>query len=277
MASHVKPSIGKNQLRHVNTSPSVPAAEYPERSALVGGSASLPCNITPPTLDDAVALVLWYRGDSGTPIFSLDARNSPPDTERTFVDDSLGSRAFFNRSGAMATLQLQPVRDVDDGEYRCRVDYKRSRTQNRIVRLNVIVPPTEVVITNRTGEPLRNRPIIGPFNEGSPLTLVCKALGGRPPPQVTWWLGGEMVDDSYSPAGEGVVRNDLVIGKLQRSDLMATYRCQATNNNNTVPVSTSVSLDLNREQRLLPYLHERIAALLINFFLTSYEMINFWF
>ncbi|XP_077525093.1 hemicentin-1-like isoform X4 [Amblyomma americanum] len=219
--------------------------EYPERSALVGGSASLPCNITPPTLDDAVALVLWYRGDSGTPIFSLDARNSPPDTERTFVDDSLGSRAFFNRSGAMATLQLQPVRDVDDGEYRCRVDYKRSRTQNRIVRLNVIVPPTEVVITNRTGEPLRNRPIIGPFNEGSPLTLVCKALGGRPPPQVTWWLGGEMVDDSYSPAGEGVVRNDLVIGKLQRSDLMATYRCQATNNNNTVPVSTSVSLDLN--------------------------------
>ncbi|XP_077562209.1 protein turtle homolog A-like isoform X2 [Haemaphysalis longicornis] len=221
------------------------AAEYPERSALVGGSASLPCNITPPTLDDAVALVLWYRGDSGTPIFSLDARNSPPDSERTFVDDSLGSRAYFNRSGAMATLQLQPVRDVDDGEYRCRVDYKRSRTQNRIVRLNVIVPPTEVLITNRTGEPLRNRPIIGPFNEGSSLTLVCKAIGGRPPPQVTWWLGGELVDDSYSPAGEGVVRNDLVIGKLQRSDLMATYRCQASNNNHTVPVTTSVSLDLN--------------------------------
>ncbi|XP_054927271.1 hemicentin-2-like isoform X2 [Dermacentor andersoni] len=219
--------------------------EYPERSALVGGSASLPCNITPPTLDDAVALVLWYRGDSGTPIFSLDARNSPPDAERTFVDDSLGSRAFFNRSGAMATLQLQPVRDVDDGEYRCRVDYKRSRTQNRIVRLNVVVPPTEVLITNRTGEPLRNRPIIGPFNEGSSLTLVCKALGGRPPPHVTWWLGGEMVDDSYSPSGEGVMRNDLVIGKLQRSDLMATYRCQASNNNQTVPVSTSVSLDLN--------------------------------
>ncbi|CAN7937140.1 unnamed protein product [Ixodes hexagonus] len=80
----------------------------------------------------------------------------------------------------MATLQLQPVKDVDDGEYRCRVDYKRSRTQNRIVRLNVVVPPTEVVITNRTGEPLRNRPIIGPFNEGSSLTLVCKALGGKP-------------------------------------------------------------------------------------------------
>uniref|UniRef100_A0A1S4LSC2 Ig-like domain-containing protein n=2 Tax=Ixodes scapularis TaxID=6945 RepID=A0A1S4LSC2_IXOSC len=242
-----------------------------------GGSASLPCNITPPTLDDAVALVLWYRGDSGTPIFSLDARNTPPDAERTFVDDTLGSRAFFNRSGAMATLQLQPVKDVDDGEYRCRVDYKRSRTQNRIVRLNVVVPPTEVVITNRTGEPLRNRPIIGPFNEGSSLTLVCKALGarrdsrrrkrmiaqlfiraacsgsgrcvfaGRPAPHVTWWLGAELVDDSYSSMGEGVVRNDLVIGKLQRSDLMATYRCQASNNNETVPVSTSVSLDLNRE------------------------------
>lgn len=221
------------------------AGEYPERSALVGGSASLPCNITPPTLDDAVALVLWYRGDSGTPIFSLDARNTPPDAERTFVDDSLGSRAFFNRTGSMATLQLQPVKDVDDGEYRCRVDYKRSRTQNRIVRLNVIVPPTEVIITNRTGEPLRNRPIIGPFNEGTALTLVCKALGGRPAPHVTWWLGAELVDDSYSPMGEGVVRNDLIIGKLQRSDLMATYRCQASNNNDTVPVSTSVSLDLN--------------------------------
>ncbi|XP_064470390.1 hemicentin-2-like isoform X2 [Ornithodoros turicata] len=225
--------------------PRVAAVEYPERHALVGATAFLPCNITPPTADDAVALVLWYRGDSGTPIFSLDARNSPPDPERTFVDDSLGSRAVFNRSGPMAMLRLQPVKDVDDGEYRCRVDYKRSRTQNRLVRLNVVVPPAEVIIANKTGEPLVNRPIIGPFNEGSSLILVCKALGGRPPPRVTWWLGPQMVDDTDSALGEGIVRNDLVISKLKRTDLMATYRCQASNNNDTVPISTSVSLDLN--------------------------------
>lgn len=36
---------------------------------VVGGKASLPCNITPPTPDDAVSLILWYKEESTTPIY----------------------------------------------------------------------------------------------------------------------------------------------------------------------------------------------------------------
>ena len=34
-----------------------------------GGRADLPCDINAPTQGDSVYLVLWYRKDSGTPIY----------------------------------------------------------------------------------------------------------------------------------------------------------------------------------------------------------------
>ena len=34
-----------------------------------GGIAELPCDIKAPTVGDSVYLVLWYRKDSGTPIY----------------------------------------------------------------------------------------------------------------------------------------------------------------------------------------------------------------
>ena len=34
-----------------------------------GGIAELPCDIKAPTHGDSVYLVLWYRKDSGTPIY----------------------------------------------------------------------------------------------------------------------------------------------------------------------------------------------------------------
>ena len=34
-----------------------------------GGIAELPCDIRAPSVGDSVYLVLWYRKDSGTPIY----------------------------------------------------------------------------------------------------------------------------------------------------------------------------------------------------------------
>ena len=39
-----------------------------------GGQVDLPCDIRSPTPGDSVYLVLWYRKDSGTPIYSYDSR-----------------------------------------------------------------------------------------------------------------------------------------------------------------------------------------------------------
>src|SRR2546426_362214 len=49
---------------------------------VVGGKAALPCNITSPTVDDAVSLILWYKEESSTPIYSLDARKGNLDQAR---------------------------------------------------------------------------------------------------------------------------------------------------------------------------------------------------
>lgn len=43
-------------------------------SAVVNGRVSLPCDIQPPSADDSVALILWYKDDSLAPIYTVDAR-----------------------------------------------------------------------------------------------------------------------------------------------------------------------------------------------------------
>lgn len=68
---------------------------------------------------------------------------------------------------------------------------------------------------------------------------------GRPPPKVTWWRGGELVDDSYHLiTSEGAVQNKMDVSRLTRSDLHAIFTCQASNNNLSEPVTTSVQLEM---------------------------------
>lgn len=42
--------------------------------AQVNGKATLACDIQAPSLDDSVALILWYKDDSLAPIYTVDAR-----------------------------------------------------------------------------------------------------------------------------------------------------------------------------------------------------------
>ncbi|XP_022693155.1 uncharacterized protein LOC111262836 isoform X1 [Varroa jacobsoni] len=45
-------------------------------TGVLGGQVGLPCNIQPNSSDDEVSLVLWYKDDSTTPIYSLDSRKT---------------------------------------------------------------------------------------------------------------------------------------------------------------------------------------------------------
>ncbi|PRD34914.1 UNVERIFIED_CONTAM: hypothetical protein NCL1_13148 [Trichonephila clavipes] len=71
---------------------------------------------------------------------------------------------------------------------------------------------------------------------------------GKPRPTVTWWREYSLLDDTYLfIPGDNLVRNELKIPELKRHDLLAVLTCQASNNNITVPASTTVTLDLNRK------------------------------
>lgn len=128
--------------------------------AVTGESVSLPCNISMSKLRD-VDLVLWYLGPSGKPIFTLDARahsaiasgslghGSPVVGWRGVADrrwlqlpaKRLEGRATFNLSASAQNpprLQLRALEAADEGVYKCRVDYKQSRTDYFHVNLSII-------------------------------------------------------------------------------------------------------------------------------------------
>lgn len=96
-----------------------------------------------------------------------------------------------------AQLQLEPVKQEDEGEYRCRVDFKRGRTVNTIIALRVIALPDDIRIVTAQRQHAKLEGLIGPFNEGSELTLVCLATGGKPRPQISWRRDFNVIDETY--------------------------------------------------------------------------------
>uniref|UniRef100_T1JRN6 Ig-like domain-containing protein n=1 Tax=Tetranychus urticae TaxID=32264 RepID=T1JRN6_TETUR len=212
-------------------------------TAVVRGKAALPCHVTTSTPDDSVALILWYKDDALAPIYTLDARKGTLDQARTLIATVLQGRAFFNLHNRPAFLKIDPVRLSDSGEYRCRVDFKKARTINTVISLKVIVPPEEPIITNPDEVNLKG--LIGPYNEGDTLKIICTTNGGKPRPSLTWWRDNSLLDDTFEYIDKEVTTNQLTILSLARHHLLSKLTCQAVNNNMTVPLATSITLELN--------------------------------
>ncbi|GFQ72134.1 uncharacterized protein TNCT_416441 [Trichonephila clavata] len=204
--------------------------------------AALPCNISTPLADDAASLILWYREDLPNPIYTLDIRKVALKKARHFPSSEMEGRAYFDISVHPPLLKIFPIRKSDQGDYKCRVDLRRSRTFIHYIRLKILVPP-KVVITDEHGQTMQD--VIGPYDEGSSISLFCEASDGEPQPSVTWWKGNILVDDTYNITPQEVVRNEVVLMDLQRSDLLVEITCQASNTNLTKPRTGVVMLDLN--------------------------------
>lgn len=106
-----------------------------EVSTVSGSSVDIPCNTT--WIEDEVSLVLWFRGDTGVPIYRVDARNVPLSKAIHTTSDESRKRLYFDMKQQPPVLRIKPVMATDAAEYRCRVDFRQSRTQNVIVLLNV--------------------------------------------------------------------------------------------------------------------------------------------
>lgn len=104
--------------------------------AVVGGQILLPCNTTR-WVEEDISLVIWYRGNTGIPIYTVDARSSRLSHSKQVPSEELGGRAVMDVSVLPPTLKLDPVIEEDEGDYRCRVDYRKHRTQHFLVHLNV--------------------------------------------------------------------------------------------------------------------------------------------
>jgi len=76
---------------------------------------------------------------TGSPIYSVDARNTRLSNAKHLMSSSLNSRANFDLSLlSVGMLTIDPVIDSDDASYWCRVDFRWTRTTISAVTLNVI-------------------------------------------------------------------------------------------------------------------------------------------
>ncbi|VVC94375.1 unnamed protein product [Leptidea sinapis] len=110
--------------------------------AVLGRTASLPCDVTPEANEDRVYMVLWFRAGKSTggkPIYSFDVRGRSFNKALQWSDPKVfGPRAYFATVARPASLTLDTVQLDDEGVYRCRVDFKNSPTRNFQIRLSVI-------------------------------------------------------------------------------------------------------------------------------------------
>ncbi|XP_049785945.1 hemicentin-2-like [Schistocerca cancellata] len=213
-------------------------------TAVAGESARLPCDISTPELGDAVLLVLWYREDLGTPVYSVDARERDfSQAERWSNETVFGSRAYFVTDRPPAALAVESVRPRDQATYRCRVDFRFAQTRNSKVNFTVIEPPEDLVIVDEKGN--NRTSVVGPYTEGSSLSLSCDVFGGKPAPTVEWYREERLVSNQSSAVGQGRVRAQLTMHGLARADLLTSLRCRASNNDRRPPKEAAVLLDMN--------------------------------
>ncbi|XP_058059775.1 neural cell adhesion molecule 1 [Anopheles bellator] len=213
--------------------------------ALVGETIYLPCNVSTPEPADNVVLVLWYREDKGSPIYSADTRGRDVTSAKRWSDDTMfGDRAYFLFDKQPGELAVQNVRETDSGLYRCRVDFIVAQTRNSVVNLTIIVPPERMVIRDQLGT--ERTTVAGPYSEGDNIKLRCDVYGGRPTPTVTWYRDGValVADTKYMPLGKHL-RSEIALGPLTRQDLHTKLLCRATNHARAHPVEQSVQIDMN--------------------------------
>ncbi|ALC47181.1 CG14372 [Drosophila busckii] len=211
---------------------------------VLGRQAMLPCDITPLERDDAVYMVLWFREGDGEPIYNFDVRGRQFGQARLWSSPlAFGTRAHFSSTSHPAQLKIDNVRIEDEGVYRCRVDFRNSPTRNLMINLTVIVPPDRPIIY----EPNRHDKTsnVESFNEGNDIVLVCEVSGGRPRPNVTWYLDNTVIDESFDQRADGKTINHLSYPNIGRQHLNARLVCVASNTNLMPPNNKVVILDVN--------------------------------
>ncbi|CAH1104095.1 unnamed protein product [Psylliodes chrysocephalus] len=215
-----------------------------EVHGVLGKKQNLPCDIRTRDRDDAVAMVLWFKETVSEPLYSFDVRGRQFSQAKLYSSpDILGPRAFFRAVTTPAALVIDNIKLSDEGVYRCRVDFKNSPTRNSKVNFTVIIPPKKIFIYD--GHRKNRTVLLGPYNEGSNVNLVCEVIGGRPKPKVIWFLENTIIDDSSEIRSDGTVLNHLTFPNVGRQHLHARLICQASNNN-LVPAETNVAiLDIN--------------------------------
>ncbi|CAL4089282.1 unnamed protein product, partial [Meganyctiphanes norvegica] len=215
-----------------------------EVSGLAGRSVHLPCEVDKASCGEFHS-IKWYKSNQRVFIFSEIG------TVRR-AEGSLLDRTKFHymRNGTESTLEISPLRIEDEGIYKCEITYlavQEACSVVQFVNLTTIAEPTYQRITFEDGSPVVNGSVVGPFEEGTLLTVVCESGDGKPVANVKWYNGSQQMQGDYRAIldrdGTGVGINTLRV-MLSRSDLGSVFTCEAVNVAMEVPYSSAIRMDV---------------------------------
>jgi len=225
----------------------------------IGSSVSLPCNTTSSPIKPVI-LVMWFKGNTEDPFYSLDMRTKGRRGKpggKHWAHEMWRSKATFNYiedssvSGHLSRLVLSPLSLSDEGLYRCRVDYSQAPTKIETIKLSILVPPAPPVIYDVHDIQLTS--VVGPFHIGANITLKCRARGGRPLPMLAWIRDKITLNSSSkvlshktgtSSSSVQSTLTTLHITNLTRKDDGSVYSCLAFSQALHKPLSEEVALDV---------------------------------
>ena len=81
--------------------------------------------------------------------------------------------------------------------------------------LSFVEPPqAPLIIDPRSGKETK---LVETYNEGSDVKLICQVDGGRPRPNVTWYLSDSLVDESFEQTANEQAVNRLTLFNVGRA------------------------------------------------------------
>ena len=110
-----------------------------------------------------------------------------------------------------AQLTISPVQTTDEGEYKCEItflDISKNCPVVQLVKLTTLAEPKYANISLSTGvmgggghsrlaeRKIESNSVVGPYNEGTDIVLICESGGGKPIPQVSWFINNQKVPGS---------------------------------------------------------------------------------
>jgi hypothetical protein len=107
------------------------------------------------------------------------------------------------------------------------------------------------------------------------IPFFVNGISGRPLPQVTWWRDNVLLNTTSIQILDKKVKNTLQLNRLERKDLHNSYVCQASNNDVSHPLTSSVTLDLNCKYAATSLLFIKVLLLDLSLFIFHFLFHSF--
>ncbi|XP_049314276.1 uncharacterized protein LOC105225255 isoform X9 [Bactrocera dorsalis] len=190
-----------------------------------GKSVVIPCPVNKAKCGDLHS-INWFKGDDRIAAMLLG------DSNVTSVSDEYANRVTVEQNPFR--LVIKDLKISDEDIYLCDTTFlipieTCDNFNGYRVELNVLVPPTEVVILDEKGDRIENGSVIGPMQERQSLKVSCVVQNTRPQPQVGWWRGNKRLlthSASYVET-DGLFTATLELNlELSRDDLARDIECR---------------------------------------------------